>query len=195
MGIAKANKLDQHQVWSIPAGSVVLVGDSILESADQQLFTGTETINRGIRGDTINGVIERVAPILDSDVSRVVLMIGINDIQRGGLIGELNERIGNLSQVLCSSGKNVDWLSVLPINPQIYRREIVQRSPSVTEPTLEIVEALNSAIKQASSACGTVAFVDLVADFADHNGELDDRWTIDGLHLSGRGLQRLADRF
>ena len=139
------------------------------------------------------GVTERLVPLLQSSASRIVLMIGINNIQ-GGLDPEtIHSDVETLGAELCRSGKQVTLLAVLPINPDLYSREIERRSHGVTIPSVQAVSELNIWIEAAAGRYENVTFLDLSDQFTEANGHLSPDWTIDGLHLSGRGLSRLAD--
>src|ERR1035437_634694 len=63
---------------------VVMLGDSITEWSDwRELLPNADVINRGIRGDTSDGVLERLPEVIRRNPRIVVLMIGVNDLYIG----------------------------------------------------------------------------------------------------------------
>jgi lysophospholipase L1-like esterase len=190
--IAAANRFDIHSAGTYAADSIVLVGDSLIE-----LFPASEYlrdiryVNRGIAGDTIGGVIRRIEPILNSGAGAVFVMVGVNDFQKGRPVPEIAADARILVDMLCRSGKPAIYFAVLPPHERAYRREIVSRNAAVTYPEVEAVEAYNGLVAEMTSGCATVQFASLDS-LLDENGSISERFTIDGLHLSGNGLKVLA---
>lgn len=66
------------------AYDVVFLGDSITSAGRwSELFPSEKVANRGIGGDTSEGILERIDQVIALTPSRVYLMFGINDIARG----------------------------------------------------------------------------------------------------------------
>ncbi|HKM18502.1 MAG TPA: GDSL-type esterase/lipase family protein, partial [Aliarcobacter sp.] len=62
--------------------SIVMIGDSITDGAEwYELLQNSEVQNRGIGGDTTNGVLDRLNTI-NKSIKKAFIMIGINDIGR-----------------------------------------------------------------------------------------------------------------
>ena len=67
----------------------IMLGDSITDEAQWDELLNSDTIqNRGISGDTTDGVIDRLNPI-GKNIEKVFIMIGVNDIMRGKPVDEV----------------------------------------------------------------------------------------------------------
>ena len=67
----------------------IMLGDSITDEAQWDELLNSDTIqNRGISGDTTDGVIDRLNPI-GKNIEKVFIMIGVNDIMRGKSVDEI----------------------------------------------------------------------------------------------------------
>ena len=72
---------------------ILFLGDSITDYCEwQELFGMANIKNRGIDGDTIIGVIDRLDEIVASSPKKIFLMIGINDL----------ELKNSVKQILCN---------------------------------------------------------------------------------------------
>jgi hypothetical protein len=60
---------------------IIFLGDSIIDFCNwHELFGKYNIKNRGISGDIINGVIDRLEEIVESKPKKIFLMIGTNDL-------------------------------------------------------------------------------------------------------------------
>jgi lysophospholipase L1-like esterase len=164
---------------------VVVVGDSLTERGEWWELLDRPVANRGVAGDTVAAVRARLDDIVALDPRVVVLGVGINDLLAGAspealaahharLIGELRERLPRARIVV---------ESLLPI-----RDALVARDAELTSAT---VRRANELCRRAAAAAG-VDWLDLHARLADPHGELDPRYSSDGLHLSGAGYRAWA---
>ena len=64
--------------------STLFLGDSLTEYGNwRELFPGLDIKNRGIAGDTTDGVLHRLDGITALSPDKIFLMIGINDLLMG----------------------------------------------------------------------------------------------------------------
>lgn len=61
---------------------IMMLGDSITDEGEWSELWGMVVHNRGISGDTTSGVLDRLYTI-NTNIKRVFIMIGVNDIMRG----------------------------------------------------------------------------------------------------------------
>jgi len=61
---------------------VVLLGDSIIDLMEPE-YLPIPFANRGISGDTTSGVLARLPDILAGNPKTIILLVGINDLQKG----------------------------------------------------------------------------------------------------------------
>jgi len=159
---------------------VVMVGDSITDGADwDEMFPGVSIANRGIDGDTTDGVLERMDGILAVHAKKAFVMLGINDLSRGRDVEAVFADYRKIIERLEQSGARVYVQSTL------FCRGELAKAYSCAERS-EQVARLNERL--AGLAAGQVVFVDLNRVLADAGG-LKAELTYDGLHLNGQGYR------
>ena len=74
----------QKDSWAaskLKSADIVFLGDSIThEGSWEEYFLECQTVNRGINGDTVQGVIDRLPDVLALEPKKLFLMIGVNDL-------------------------------------------------------------------------------------------------------------------
>lgn len=166
-----------------PFRNVVLLGDSITEGFEVPKFLpGRRVLNRGIGGDVIGndlpesdkrGVLRRLdVSVFDCAASDVFLMIGVNDLNSGRTVDQMERGYRELL------------------------RRIKERTPAVRvhvqslSPTRGGFDRLNAPIRDFNGRIQKLAaefgcdYVDLHPLFADQDGRLKAEYTNDGLHLT-----------
>ena len=168
-----------RQTPTLEKGGVVFIGDSITEGMPLEIaFPEKNVINRGIGGDRISGVTERLDVSAEKlEPETVYLMIGINDILWDN--GNTNEQLGKeydelLKQLRkCAPQARIYVQSILPVTGNFS-----EHNPRVEEMN-DIIEDLAKSHK--------LEWVDLRPALSDENGELKSRYTMDGVHLMLEG--------
>lgn len=171
------SRVSMHALTPLAAGDVVLLGDSLTEWGDWVALLGDPRVrNRGIAGDTVDGVQRRLDPILAARPRLIVLMIGINDLLGGAepqavLAGQraLIARI----RVEAPATRLV-VASLLPVEPHAVG---VRHNPRVA--------VVNAGLAPLAREAGA-EWLDLWPAMGGDAG-LDRRYTYDGLHLNGDG--------
>ncbi len=157
-------------------GGLVFVGDSITEGfPTSTAFRNQNVANRGIGGDKIEGVIER----LDVSVSllepkKIYLMIGINDIESkpSPKIEYLKEKYTILIKGMKKAAPKAE-INIQSILPLCSVHEIYNNT------VIEFNKFLVSLAKDEN-----VNYVDIYSDMIDKNGKLRESYTMDGIHLN-----------
>lgn len=164
---------------------VVVLGDSLTERGEWWELLDRPVANRGIAGDTVDGVRARLADVAALDPRVVFVLVGVNDLLAGAspeavatrhaaLLAELRQRLPHARIVV---------ESMLPI-----RDELVARDAALTSATLRRASEL---CRRGAAAAGA-DWLDVHAVLADPDGELDPQYSNDGLHLSGAGYRAWA---
>ena len=99
-------------------GNIVFLGDSITQYAEwNELFSNEKIVNRGIGGDTTEGIINRLDQVVQISPSKVFIMIGINDLNKGISVKnvETNYEI-ILNRLQKADNTKIYVQSVLPTN-------------------------------------------------------------------------------
>lgn len=145
---------------------VVFLGDSITNAGRwSELFPLEKVANRGIPGDTSEGILKRVDQVIALNPVRVYLMFGINDIVRGTENAEIFSNYKNIISKLQNSGIKVIVQSTL----------LTDRDDFNTK-----VNGLNTLLSDYSSQQG-IDFIDINSNLAP-DGLLQNSY--DGIHLN-----------
>ncbi len=158
-------------------GDVVLLGDSLTEFATWPDLLGRADVrNQGIAGDTVAGVGRRLPAALAGPPRVVALMIGINDLLQGmepeALIAAQRALIGRIRAE--APGTRLIVQALLPVHPHAMG---VRHNPRIAR--------VNAALQALAQAAGA-EWLDL-HPLLGGNAGLTERFTYDGLHLSGAG--------
>ena len=158
----------------------VFLGDSLTESFDLQKHFGRNDLrNRGMSGDLTDHVLYRLEEITNARPAKVFIMIGINDITQGY---EPDHILANITRILNefkekSPVTRLFVQSILPIN---HHKLFLEKSINAD------IYRFNLRLK---SLCENlqVTFLDFHTDFLNNVGEMDEKFTYDGVHLSETG--------
>jgi len=162
-----------------PPGGIVFVGDSITDGFPlDKAFSGKNVINRGIGGDRIKGVTERLdVTVRDLHPEHVFLMIGVNDIQVEPDISPEKFRLKYAElldrMIACSPSTEFIVFSLLPT-----RDKFAKHNSKIDE--------MNIVIRELAGERG-LRFIDLQPMFSDSSGSLYAAFSYDGIHLSLEG--------
>ena len=166
-------------------GGIVFLGNSITEAFDlTQSFPVDKPINRGISGDHIDGLLQR----LDSSVvliepSRLYLMIGINDIGRGDEDTLILARYDSLLTRLQKE---------LP-ETVVFVHSILPTSIKWSNCPREKIIRINKQIKKMTESY-RYTWIDLYPLFAGTDNFVLSEYTTDGLHLNETGYDLWRDQ-
>jgi lysophospholipase L1-like esterase len=164
---------------------IVFLGDSLTEGFDLQHYFKIPNIkNRGLSGDTTYEVRYRLEEIVNAKPARLFLMIGINDFLQGeDEITILN----NISLILeefrqKSPATELFVQSLLPVNETVL----------LSDENLNLyIFSINDNLRHLCHKL-SIRYLDLYTDFLNSQGQLDSKYTYDGLHLSPEGYDLWA---
>ncbi|QTE67052.1 hypothetical protein JNO48_07410 [Clostridiales bacterium] len=153
---------------------IIFAGDSITNRGRfNEFFAESDLLNRGIDGDTTEGLLNRLDEILSHNPRKIFLMIGINDLIRDI---PYERTIQNYRMII------EQILLELP-ECRIYIQSILP-STIVSD---EKIERINADMRTISEEYGT-KYLDVYKLFFNDNGERkDELLASDGLHLSEKG--------
>jgi len=162
-------------------GGTVFVGDSITEGFPlADAFPKRHVINRGIGGDLVEGVIERLdVSVADLKPAQVYVMIGINDLWWGEPVSMevRKERYVRLLQGLKQAAPKAKTFiqSILPVGGNM---------PELNACVVEVNNMLRGLTEEAG-----LTYVDLHPWLGDETGALRPEFTTDGVHLTLGGYE------
>lgn len=155
------------------AADIVMIGDSMVDSAEwDELLPNTSIVNRGIRGDTMGGVIDRMDSIYAVGAKQAFIMVGYNDLRKSIPANEVFASYKVIVEGLLKRGTQPYINSTILVG-----RELVEWNEHIMQ--------LNTLLENYAREKGLV-YIDLNATLA-LNGELNPAFTTDGVHLNGEG--------
>ena len=163
---------------------IIFLGNSITDGGEwSELFQNRHCKNRGISGDVCDGVLNRLATITKGQPAKVFLMIGINDLGRGGNPDTIAAKTRQIvRRIKAESPRTKIFLqSVLPVNDHYGMFE----GHTARWQDIPITNALLKQIAEEEN----VTYIDLFSLFANAEGKMNLDYTNDGLHLIGKGYE------
>ena len=159
---------------------MVFLGDSLFFYGDfASVFPDKVVCNLGLRGDTLQGMRNRVDQVKLLNPQRVYLMAGINDVASLST-DEFRENYESLLKTLIEQNPTTELniFNMLPVNDADFaiscNNEQIARGN-------EVIASL--CIKQG------LYYIDLFAEY-ERSGRLPKEMTTDGIHLSRAGYEK-----
>ena len=162
---------------------IVFLGNSITEGGKDwnKKFGVVGISNRGIAGDSTDGVIARLNEIIHFSPKAIFLLIGINDIYNE--LTPSTDYIANnilkiIKRINQESPKTKIFLqTILPVEKEIYKEKII---------------AVNKMIKTFVSQ-SKFEIIDLYSIFVNEDGRMKKELSYDGVHLNEKGYTVWVD--
>ena len=168
------------EVLPIYPDDIVFFGNSITNGAElQELFGMPNIKNRGIIGDNISGLLERVHQITKGHPKKVFILIGGNDVSQNQTVAKMASNYRKLLRTIQeqSPETKIYIQSVMPINNDFKRYKTMYGK----EP---IIKQLNQELEKIAKEFN-VTYINVRPPLEDANGKLKKEYTPDGLHLTG----------
>ena len=143
------------------------------------------TYNRGISGDTTGGVLNRLKiSLFDIKPSKVILMIGINDINWEVPNSEILQNYKDILKEISTNlpQTEVFCVSILPENKDLWV-DVDKNNQTIME--------INPQIKKFAEEF-EFTYVDMFSQVADLNNYLIKEYSDDGLHLNHNGYVKFS---
>lgn len=160
---------------------IVMLGNSLINNGLwSELFPMGYIINRGISGDVIDGVCQRLDEIKGDNPDKIFLITGTNDLVNNpdetalAVFGRYENLIATITREFPDTQLYVQ--SILPLNPKSkYHDSFNARAAEIN--------------KLLSAAAGRYGYfyLDIASLLSDEKGDLNDDYTTDGIHLSADG--------
>ena len=167
---------------SITSKDIVFIGNSITNGAEwNELFPQKRVKNRGISGDTSEGVFDRLDAVVKGKPAKIFILIGVNDISREIKVETI---VLNMKQIVekiqKESPKTKIYIqSILPVNPDF------EMFKGHMKP--ELIKEINQFYQNIAQEY-KVNYIDLYSHFLeDGTDKMNKKYTNDGLHLLGEG--------
>ena len=158
--------------------TTVMLGDSITDEGQwDELLDNPFVQNRGISGDTTDGVLERLDSI-NKSIKQVFIMIGVNDIMRGKEVDEVYSNYLKIIKFFQDRNIKVYIQSTLFIGER--------RAENFNIKVEDLDKRLEKYAKE-----NNITFINLNPIFAP-NKVLKKEFTFDDLHLNGTAYKLWA---
>lgn len=169
---------------SLPVTSedIIFIGNSITDGGEwYELFNNPHVKNRGISGDTTQGVFDRLDAIVNGQPAKIFLMIGINNVPQNEPADTIAAGIRLIVQKIkqVSPETQIYVQSLLPVTT--YYNKFYEHTCHWKE-----IPEINQKIKTVTEK-EQVQYIDLFSHFVDAEGQMQKQYTNDGLHLLGKG--------
>lgn len=167
-------------VLPVDSTNIVMLGNSLTNGAEwHELFNNPKVVNRGITGDTAQGILDRLEAVTSGQPAKIFLLTGANDISHHLTADSIATAIAELVQAIrtrCPRTK-IYVQSILPINNSFGRyKNMIDKESVVTD--------VNALLQPKVEEMG-VKWLNVNPLFADEDGNLRKDYTNDGLHLLG----------
>lgn len=157
------------------SNEIVFLGNSITNGCEwAELFGNQKIKNRGISGDTAEGVLDRLDEVIESNPSKIFLMIGTNDLKKKSVEGILSD----YKEILTKISKESP-------NTQVFIQSVLPVYNSEGRDNASII-SINQKLKEYADSFGH-EYLDLHTAFVTNEGHLNMEYSFDGLHLNGKG--------
>ena len=167
---------------SITSKDIVFIGNSITNGAEwNELFPQKRVKNRGISGDTSEGVFDRLDVVVKGKPAKIFILIGVNDISREIKVETIVLNMKRIvEKIQNESPKTKIYIqSILPVNPDF------EMFKGHMKP--ELIKEINQFYQNIAQEY-KVNYIDLYSHFLeDGTDKMNKKYTNDGLHLLGEG--------
>ena len=156
-------------------GKIIFLGDSITNFCEwYELFGKVNIKNRGIDGDIISNLSNRIEGIIASKPKKIFLTIGINDLVDKGV-----------DEILAGYEKLVHQIVQKTPETQLYLQSILPTKDRRESANRDIIK-INERIRKIAEKY-TINYINLFDLFKTGANDLNEDYSFDGLHLNGKG--------
>lgn len=168
---------------SLPAtdGKIIMLGNSLNNNACwTELFPFSEIVNRGISGDIISGIDQRLDEIVRHNPSKIFLQSGCNDMY--------NKEKVVISNVWADFEKLIKDIRTQLPETDLYVQSIlpVREGNPYSDVFNAAAAEVNKLLKAGTEKYGYF-YLDIAAKLSDEKGNLRADLTFDGIHLNAEG--------
>lgn len=179
----------KNEVKNILNPNYVFLGDSITALYDlNKYYDGLPVVNSGISGETTEDIVNNLQDrVYKYNPSKVIILIGINDIERKIIKEKTIENITKIVTQIKDNKPNCEIYleSIYPINNGNEKK--IDHS-MVGIRTNDQVVSLNKNLVELSKK-EKINYIDLYDKLLDKDGNLKIEYTKEGLHMSDEGYE------
>lgn len=190
------NLIQKEIIKEVPVvdDNYVFLGDSITDWYDlDKYFEGLPVVNSGVSGYSTSNILNNMNKMVyQYNPSKVFILIGINDLE---LKVDDDVVVNNIRKIVQGIKKNRRYAkiyveSIYPINNSDDDK-IEGSIINGNRKNSDIIDINNKLVKLAEEE--GVTYIDLHKELVDDNGLLKIKYTVDGLHLSSEGYEKVTE--
>lgn len=183
------NRQELFESLPTDSNSIVFLGNSLTQNFElAEFFPNYKIKNRGINGDVSVGILNRVKSITDLHPSKIFVEMGINDLGTGVSRESILKNYNSLIDFIQSECKSTRIFiqSTFPVENG------GKRYPNFCNERVnaEVVK-LNTSLEELAIE-KKITFVN-VYPLLELNGQLNPKYSVDGIHLNGSGYVLWAE--
>lgn len=184
------NKVNRLQTFtevnkSAKEHAIVFFGDSLTDFYPiQDFFTMYPIYNRGIAGDTTKDLIKRLDDIIAIKPSKIFIQIGTNDLGKGVKPKKI---IANLSYIYQTLKEKIPAVQLIAISLYPVSHHKMWLSPIIAGIRSNRTICQTNEMLKKLCLEQNIPYINLHQHLVDKKGRLHLDYTLEGLHLSGRG--------
>ena len=185
------SKAERYAEDASDRGGIVFFGDSLTEFCDlDRFYPDLGAVNRGIAGDTTDGMLERIdSNVVALSPSVVVFLGGTNDLHHGSSPERIIENISRILSILTEkTSATVIVQSLYPVNPDTKPQYL----NFVADRRNEDIAEVNAALPGLCEKYGCI-FANVHPLLENASGLLREDFTADGLHVNAAAYETISD--
>lgn len=157
---------------------IVFLGNSITEQGEDWSVkvNNSKAKNRGIAGDTTEGVLARLGEIIYFKPDKIFILIGINDAFHNIISAEKIHT--NILEIVTEINKNNP-------NTEIFVQTVL---PTTTDSLIPKIKQINVLLEN-YEATKPYKLIKLHQHFVVENGKMNMNFSTDGVHLNDKGYE------
>ncbi|MBR1471632.1 MAG: hypothetical protein IJ600_08330 [Lachnospiraceae bacterium] len=173
-------------LYSYPT-DVVFLGDSLTERCSwNEMFPDLRVLNRGIGGDTVNGVLVRLDTVMKTQPKKIFLMVGVNNLMNGNEVDQIIEDysvlLDELQEIQEEDGCKIYVESILPAGAALKNASrVILDGREVNAAVREMCEDRD------------ITYIDLTDKFSNEDLGLRNEYDYDGVHINAKGYRVLRE--
>lgn len=172
------HKKEHFETLANMENEIIFLGNSITDNCEwAELFQNPNIKNRGIGGDDTDGILERLSEVTEGQPAKIFIMIGTNDLAYEKTV----------DHVVSNYYKIIDNIQLNSPKTRIYIQSVLPTEDALhtTRKNTDIME-INRQLQKLAADKKTV-YIDLFSLFATPENKLNLDYSIDGLHINGKG--------
>lgn len=172
--------------------NILFLGDSITEIYPlYEIYENMPVIKSGVSGYKTDDILDNAEKMIyQYNPTKIVLLIGTNDISHDTSDEKVDETIENIKKIISQIKENrskatIYVESLYPVNRSMNQDMVADRNN-------EVIQKMNKKIEELCIE-NKVTYIDMYNKLTDSDGNFDKKYTFDGLHPSTLGYIRITN--